>query len=108
MATEIKLERIYDEIQQLAPAELKQLRVWLDHVSPDEDESRELTEADLLNALKSYEETYGISSKDFVRRYDARDPEVLRFDQGGFWRTICTLWEQERNDETAHQKRTCH
>jgi hypothetical protein len=106
MSVKTKLEEIYEQVAQLTPAEWAELRQWLDQqMNGGEDEGEEMTEADLLNALKSYEEAYGLSSDEFVRRYDARDPEVLRFDQCGFWRTIYSLWEQARDDASKEQAR---
>lgn len=63
-----------------------------------EDEGEEMTEEDLRVKLKSCEEYYGMSSEEFVRRYDARDPEVLRFDHAAGWRIFYDLWEQKRDE----------
>jgi len=98
MSARTSLNEVYEQVGRLTPTELVELRRWLDEQMAPNEESEEMTEADLFRALKSYEEAYGMSSEEFVRRYDVRDPEVLRFDQSGFWRTIYSLWEQERDD----------
>jgi hypothetical protein len=102
MSVKTKLDEVYEQVAQLSPDELTQLRAWLDRqMNGGDDESEEMTEADLRATLKSYEAAYGMSSEEFVRRYDARDPAVLTFDQAGFWRTFYSLWEQERDEASA-------
>jgi hypothetical protein len=91
-----------EKIAQLTPTEREQLRVWLEEQMAEEnssdDEGGEITEEDLRDKLAGFEEYYGMSSEEFVRRYDARDPEVLRFDHAGGWRSIYRLWEQARDE----------
>jgi len=103
MSARTVLDEIQEKITQLTPAERGQLRAWLKEQMDGEnsfaDEGDEITEEDLRESLKSCEEYYRMSSEEFVRRYDARDPEVLRFDHAGAWRSIYSLWEQTR-DET--------
>jgi hypothetical protein len=104
MSVKTKLDEIYEQVAQLTPAEWAELRQWLDQqMNGGEDESEEMTEADLRETLKSYESAYGMPSEEFVRRYDARDPAVLKFDQAGFWRTFYSLWEQMRNETPAQE-----
>lgn len=102
MSVKTKLEEIYEQVAELTPAELVELRGWLDNQMAANEEAEEMAEEDLRLKLKSYENSYGMSSEEFVRRYDARDPEVLTFDQAGFWRAFYSLWEQVR-DEAAQQ-----
>ena len=102
MSARTVLEDIYEKIAQLTPAEREQVRAWLEEQMAGEDSSEdkgeEITEEELRESLKSFEEYYGISSEEFVRRYDARDPEVLRFDHAGGWRSIYSWWELKRNE----------
>jgi len=104
MSVKTKLEEIYEQLVHLSSDELTQLRTWLDEqIDEGEDQSEEMTEADLRETLRGYEAYYRMSSEEFVRRYDARDPEVLKFDQAEFWRSFYSLWEQKR-DETSAQE----
>jgi hypothetical protein len=105
MSAQTVLEEIHEKIARLTPAERQQLRARLDEPIDEENsldgEGEEITEEELRESLKSFEEYYGMSSEKFVRRYDARDPAVLRFDQAGGWRSFYDWWEQTR-DETSH------
>ena len=98
MSVKTRLEEVYEQVAHLTPTELAELREWLDEQMASNEEGEEMTEEDLRLKLKSYEDCYGMSSEEFVRRYDARDPEVLKFDQAGFWRTFYSLWEQARDE----------
>jgi hypothetical protein len=118
MSARTVLEDIQEKIAQLTPVEREQVRAWLNGRMAQEDsleewlegpmaednasdgEGEEITEEDLREKLKSCEEYYGIPSEGFARRYDARDPEVLKFDHAGGWRSFYSLWEQMR-DETS-------
>jgi hypothetical protein len=104
MSVRTVLEDIHEKIARLTPTEREQVRAWLEEHRTEEefseDEGEEMTEEDLLIKLKSLEEHYGLSSEEFVRHYDARDPDVLKLDQAGFWRTLYDWWEQKR-DETS-------
>lgn len=104
MSVQTKLEEIYERLAYLPPDELIQVRTWLDEqMNEGEDKSEEMTEADLRETLRGYEAYYGMPSEEFVQRYDARDPEVLKFDQAEFWRSFYSLWEQKRDETSAPQ-----
>jgi len=112
-----KLEAVYKAIQQLPPAERERLRQWLNGNSrttppasaealEEEDvpkETREEREADLRCNLEKLERIYGIPSDEFVRRYDAREVEVMALDDAGLWRELYRWWEQVRDDQAAQQ-----
>jgi hypothetical protein len=107
MSTRTVLKDMNEKIAQLTPTEREQLRVWLEEQMAEEnssdDEGGEISEEDLRESLKSFEEHYGISSEEFVRRYDARDPEVLKFDHAGGWRSFYSLWEQVRDEASQSE-----
>jgi hypothetical protein len=105
MDVKTTLEEIYEQVAQLTPAEWAQLRQWLDEQMTRNEDGEDMTEDDLRLKLKSYEDHYGMSSEEFVRRYDARDPEVLKLDQSGFWRTFYRLWEQARDEASQESAR---
>ena len=102
MSARTVLEDIQEKIARLTPTEREQVRAWLEEHRTEEefseDEGEETTEEELRESLKSFEEYYGMSSEEFVRRYDARDPEVLRFDHAGGWRSVYSWWELKRNE----------
>jgi hypothetical protein len=102
MSARTVVEELQEKIAQLTPAEREQVHAWLSGQLAEEnsfdDEGDEITEDDLREKLKGCEEYYGVSSEEFARRYDARDPEVLRFDHAGGWRMIYDWWEQKRNE----------
>jgi len=102
MSARTVLDDIHEKIAQLTPTEREQVRAWLEEQMAEEespeDESEEITEEELRESLKSFEEYYGMSSEEFVRRYDARDPEVLKFDHAGGWRITYDWWEQKRDE----------
>jgi len=102
MSARTVLEDIQEKIARLTPAEREQVHAWLEEQmaaeDSSEDEGEEITEEELRDSLAGYEEYYGMSSEEFVRRYDARDPEVLKFDHAGGWRITYDWWELKRHE----------
>lgn len=93
------IDDLRQQIAHLTPTEMAELKDWLEtQMAAEDDQGEEITLEDLTQTLKGYEEYYHLSSEEFVRRYDARDREVLRLDHAGGWRAIYSLWEQKRDD----------